>query len=152
MLQLSLVSMHFKSTLEQASKYQLNETVINSIKKSRLDINLKSSIVRLIERNQLLIQLKLAKSALLKTTEFSNDVRILNVVDQVEELIASNHTCVKNFFIKTLYQKFDKVIKKLNSANLNKSLKQSIMKTSNLNFNSIQLTKFNFNSEIAKLT
>ena len=154
--------MHFKSTLEQANKHQSSETIINSIKKSRLDINLKSSIVRIIERNQLLIQLKLAQSTLLKTIEISNDVCILNVVDQVKELIISNQADIRDFFIKTLHQKIDKVMKKLDSANLNKSLKQSMMKTSNPNSNSADLTKSNFNSahltkpnpnpEVAKLT
>ena len=105
-------------------KHQSNETITNSIKKSRLDINFKSSIVRLIERNQLLTQLKLTKTALFKTTEISNDVRILNVADQVKELIASNHACIKNFFIKNLHQKIDKVMKKLDNAVL-KSLKHS---------------------------
>ena len=150
--QSSLVSLHFKSTFEQASKHQSNETTKNSIKKSRFDINLKSSIVRLIERNQLLTQLKLTKTALLKTTEISNDVCILNVIDQVRELIASNYACIKNFFIKTLHQKVNKMMKKIDNTDVNKSLKHSMIKTCNLNSNSAHIVKSNSNSETAKLT
>ena len=103
MPQSSFISMHFKSTLNQTDKHQSNKIVINSIKKFRLDIKLKSSIVRLIERNQLLIQLKLVKSALFKAAEISNDVCILNIVDQVKKLIVSSHVDIKNFFIKILH-------------------------------------------------
>ena len=150
MFQSSSISMHFKSTLDQTCKHQSNKIVMNSIKKLKLDVNLKSSIVRLIERNQLLTQLKLAKSALFKTTEISNNVRILNVVDQVKELIVSSHDDIKNFSIKILHQKVDKMMKKIDND------KSSIIKLINLNFNfnfnSDQASKSNLNSEVAKLT
>ena len=153
MSQSSLISMHFKSTFNQTDKSQSNKIVINSIKKSRLDIKLKSSIVRLIERNQLLIQLKLVKSTLLKATKISNDVRILNIVDQVKELIVSSHADIKNFSIKILHQKVNKMMKKIDVSKLSKHIIiKSINFNLNFNFNFDQASKSNFNSEVAKFT